>query len=188
MGCRHGLDPVLLWLWRRPAATAPIRPLAWEPPYAAGAALEKAKTKKTPKKQKSGFDVVKEILIQSHPSPFAGYVGDRWPEARSPGTVRASLGSACSTVGGVGLHVNCGHTGFSSREGNLEKPIFSPGRLASAWRGRVQRGGPVCVSSSSCHSSGIQHEKEGHFSLCQQSSVSCPFPLRGRESKGRHRS
>ena len=36
-------DPELLWLWRRLAATAPIRPLAWEPPYAAGAALEKAK-------------------------------------------------------------------------------------------------------------------------------------------------
>ena len=33
-------DPALLWLWCRPAATAPIRPLAWEPPYAAGAAQE----------------------------------------------------------------------------------------------------------------------------------------------------
>ena len=40
-------DPVLLCLWRRPAATGPIRPLAWEPPYAASAALEKTKTKKT---------------------------------------------------------------------------------------------------------------------------------------------
>ena len=28
-------DPVLRWLWRRPAATALIRPLAWELPYAA---------------------------------------------------------------------------------------------------------------------------------------------------------
>ena len=37
---RLGSDPALLWLWRRPAATAPIRPLAWEPPYATGAALE----------------------------------------------------------------------------------------------------------------------------------------------------
>ena len=27
-------DPALLWLWCRPAAVAPIRPLAWEPPYA----------------------------------------------------------------------------------------------------------------------------------------------------------
>ena len=39
-------DPVLLWLWRRPAATALTGPLAWEPPYAAGAALEKTKKKK----------------------------------------------------------------------------------------------------------------------------------------------
>ena len=43
VGCRHGSDPALLWLWRRPEATAPIRPLAWEPPYAAGAAQEIAK-------------------------------------------------------------------------------------------------------------------------------------------------
>ena len=39
--CRHGLDLVLLWLWCRPAATAPIQPLAWELPYAAGVALKK---------------------------------------------------------------------------------------------------------------------------------------------------
>ena len=32
---RSGLDPALLGLWRRLAATAPIRPLAWELPYAA---------------------------------------------------------------------------------------------------------------------------------------------------------
>ena len=40
VGLRHSSDPVLLWLWCRPAATAPIRPLAWEPPYAAGVALK----------------------------------------------------------------------------------------------------------------------------------------------------
>ena len=39
-------DPALLWLCRRLAATALIRPLAWEPPYAAGADLEKAKRQK----------------------------------------------------------------------------------------------------------------------------------------------
>ena len=43
-------DLALLWLWRRPAATALIRPLAWEPPYASGAALGKYKKKKTIKK------------------------------------------------------------------------------------------------------------------------------------------
>ena len=37
---RRGLDPMLLWLWPwyRPAATALIRPLAWELPYNAGVA------------------------------------------------------------------------------------------------------------------------------------------------------
>ena len=46
VGCRRGSDPTLLWLWRKPAATAPIGPLAWEPPYAAGAALKRQKTNK----------------------------------------------------------------------------------------------------------------------------------------------
>ena len=37
-------DLVLLWLWYRPAAVAPNGPLAWEPPYAVGVALKKAKS------------------------------------------------------------------------------------------------------------------------------------------------
>ena len=41
MGHRRGSDLVLLWLWRRPAATAPIRSLAWEPPYAVGTGPKK---------------------------------------------------------------------------------------------------------------------------------------------------
>ena len=43
-GCRHGLDPMLLWLWHRLAAVAPTIPLAWELPYAVGAALKRQKT------------------------------------------------------------------------------------------------------------------------------------------------
>ena len=39
-------DPALLWLWHRPEATAPIGPLAWEPPYAMGVALKRQKTEK----------------------------------------------------------------------------------------------------------------------------------------------
>ena len=35
----------MLWLWCRLVATVPIRPLAWESPYAAGVALEKKKKK-----------------------------------------------------------------------------------------------------------------------------------------------
>ena len=39
---------MLLWLWRRTAATALIRPLSWELPYAAGVALKKEKKKLPP--------------------------------------------------------------------------------------------------------------------------------------------
>ena len=40
VGHRRGSDLPLLWLWCRPAAVVLIQPLAWEPPYAAGAALK----------------------------------------------------------------------------------------------------------------------------------------------------
>ena len=50
VGCRRSLDPALLWLWRRPVATAPIRPLAWEPPCATGVAQENTKNNKKLKK------------------------------------------------------------------------------------------------------------------------------------------
>jgi len=52
VGRKYGLDPTLLWLWHRPAATALIGPLAWEPPYAVGVALEKRQNKKPPKNGK----------------------------------------------------------------------------------------------------------------------------------------
>ena len=41
---RHCSDPTWLWQWLWPAAVALIQPLAWELPYASGAAL-KSKTK-----------------------------------------------------------------------------------------------------------------------------------------------
>ena len=43
IGPRYVSDPALLWLWCRPAATAPVQPLGWEPPFAAGVALKKKK-------------------------------------------------------------------------------------------------------------------------------------------------
>ena len=46
VGHRCGLDLALLWLWHKPAATALFRPLAWEPPFATGAALKGQKQKK----------------------------------------------------------------------------------------------------------------------------------------------
>ena len=55
VGHGQGLDPEVLWLWlwRRPGATALIRPLAWVPPRATGAALEKAKRQKNKQKPKN---------------------------------------------------------------------------------------------------------------------------------------
>ena len=46
VGRRRDLDPALLWLWCRPVATDPIRPLAWQPPYATGVAPKKGKKTK----------------------------------------------------------------------------------------------------------------------------------------------
>ena len=57
VGCRHGSDPALLWLWCKPAAVAPIRRLAWEPPHAASAALKS----KSQKKQKNKHEQHKGI-------------------------------------------------------------------------------------------------------------------------------
>ena len=45
-------DPALLWLWRRPVARALIRSLAWEPPYASGAALEERQKDKKKKEKR----------------------------------------------------------------------------------------------------------------------------------------
>ena len=52
VGQRRGSDPMLLWLWS----------LCWEPPYAAGASLEKAKRKKDKKKKKKNLLALKLIL------------------------------------------------------------------------------------------------------------------------------
>ena len=52
IGRRRNSDPELLCLWCRLAATALIRPLAWEPPYAVEVAQEIAKRQKKKMTQK----------------------------------------------------------------------------------------------------------------------------------------
>ena len=47
VGRRCGSDPKLLWLWCRLATVASIQPLAWEHPYAMGAALKRQKMEET---------------------------------------------------------------------------------------------------------------------------------------------
>ena len=53
VGHRRVSDLALLWIWPRLAATASIRPQAWEPAYAVGAALEKIKKKKINENKRS---------------------------------------------------------------------------------------------------------------------------------------
>ena len=61
-------DPALLWLWRRLASTAPIRPLAWEPPYAPE---RPKKWQKAKKKKKTGF-VIRALREETDISYYAG--------------------------------------------------------------------------------------------------------------------
>ena len=60
VGHRCGSDMALLWLWRRPSATALIRTLAWEPPCAVGVALQKDKKQNKTKKK-----TTKKLLISN---------------------------------------------------------------------------------------------------------------------------
>ena len=52
----------MLWLWHRLVATAPIRHLAREHPYAADAALKTQKTKKKKKKKKAKLKKKKKLM------------------------------------------------------------------------------------------------------------------------------
>ena len=51
VGCSLGSDPMLFWLWYRPAAPAPFRPLAWELQYAMDAGLKSKQTNKQKNKK-----------------------------------------------------------------------------------------------------------------------------------------
>ena len=63
VGRRRGSNLALLWLCCRQAATAPIRPLAWEPQYAEGVAVEKEKKKKDKKNKKVNKNTLKGISV-----------------------------------------------------------------------------------------------------------------------------
>ena len=78
VGCRCCSDPELLWLWCRPTPVAPIRPLAQEPPYAAGAALEKTEREKRNLDlsfQKIVIFAVNLLLLKLEASPLTHPLG-----------------------------------------------------------------------------------------------------------------
>ena len=61
VGQRRGSDLAWLWLWYRPAATALIRLLAWEPPHATGAAIEKKQKQKDQKNKEKKYETLTAI-------------------------------------------------------------------------------------------------------------------------------
>ena len=63
LGHRCGLDLALLCLWRRPAATAPIQPLAWELSYDAAVALKREKKRKKERKEREKGRMLFEPLL-----------------------------------------------------------------------------------------------------------------------------
>ena len=49
---------MFLWLWYRPAVTAPIQPLTWEIPYDTGMALKSKKKKREREKERKEISMI----------------------------------------------------------------------------------------------------------------------------------
>ena len=81
IGHRYALDLMLLWLWCRLAAVAPIQLLAWELSYATGAALKREK------KKDRGRDGVR------HPKPRNTWGHQKLEEARNDSSFTAFRGN-----------------------------------------------------------------------------------------------
>ena len=74
VGRRHSSDLTLLWLWCRLAATAPIGPLPWELPYAAGVALKRQKGTKKKNVKFLVSRLLTPLEIISDPKELFAYV------------------------------------------------------------------------------------------------------------------
>ena len=61
---------MLLWLWYRPAAAAPIQPLAWELPYAESVALKRHKNKISNSNASQAISSRIHLLMFNHIQPY----------------------------------------------------------------------------------------------------------------------
>ena len=102
VGRSHGLDSVLLWLWRRPAAAALIQPLEWKPPYAAGTAKKLKKQKRPGSLPCPSLCLSLLIVILKEQTPTQCFIHARY---------WAQLAAALSTSGG-----RCHHPSFTDQE------------------------------------------------------------------------
>ena len=95
VGRRRGSDLESLWLWCSSAATAPIRPLAWEAPYAGESGARKGK-KTEKKKKKTSWKICFDTPGNLVP-PVNGFFGSQakknsiFPQKRRGSFVQASL-------------------------------------------------------------------------------------------------
>ena len=92
---RCGLDPALLLLWHRLEATAPIRPLAWEPSYSMGATL---KIQKTKKKKKKGY-----ILEPAREKDSSGEIWEGSKHEVSVGLRNVLIPKFCNTLNSTAI-------------------------------------------------------------------------------------
>ena len=118
MSCRCSLDPSLLWLWCRPAATALIQHLAWELQYAA------LKTKKK-KKKRWGWNML--ILSFSFFSLFRA-TSAVYGSSHARGQVAATAASLCQSHSNAGPSYIC-NIYHSSRQCRILNPL----RKARDW-------------------------------------------------------
>ena len=139
VGHRHGLDPELLWLWCRPASTALIWSLAWEPPYVMGVALKRQKPKEKEKKEKRkvtgptwqqcwgclGLHTLMRhtLAILSTVFPISGCLLHAQPCANSGDTIRTRLRSGI--VVAVAQAGTCS-SDSTPKPGNVHMPWVQP--------------------------------------------------------------
>ena len=151
-------DPALLWLGCRPAAVAPIRPLAWEPPYAAGVAKKKKKKMKDGEwwsreqvllwnRLSSSSHLLSPGILSSQDGPVLGAVGSfswsggafLYPPHRSPAFINMSqedVDMRDSYLGEARLRLGDGQ-GLGSGEASVLRP--GPPRLLGR-AGHLERG------------------------------------------------
>ena len=157
-GLRHrrSSDPVFLWLWHRPAATAPIRPLAWEPPYVEGGAL---------KRQKKEEEISETGWAQACPpcpsSGFSGTPGMRaWhPHLAPPHTNRLEGRGSSHQAGSSPREINTG-VGIPAGPTQLQPSPAPQARAASPPWGEPTRwdlpGCPRCPRPFGVVGGGLQ--------------------------------
>ena len=145
-------DLALLWLWCRPVATAPIPPLAWEPPYAAGVAQEMAK-RQTKNKQKNAYQGLKGKISFTFQFPGVEISSPETAGSAGMGSIthpaRTSAGSVLR--GAAELTCYCGTTvpQMAVAEGKSEEHTMVTGAHSSrpqlmAPAATLERSSPHC--------------------------------------------